>query len=415
MQTQRTLPLLGLLALAAACADSAPGVLAPEAPSYVAAHEGAGSLVSLDANDLQVRSSGLLVTLRVDWEDDQAWEMVSFSLFRGSTELDVDWTLRPYPGGNVSRQLSHAETLPGAGSYRYCVEVMAKNRSGRGTPTTTHHAGECIDVTVGTGPGSGRIVFGSGRDGNMELYVMRPDGTDQVRLTRNDWYDSDPAWSPDRSRIVFTSWRDGNNEIYVMNADGSGQTRLTSHPGSDDLPAWSPDGGRIAFTSTRDGNYEVYVMNADGTGQTRLTFGPDYDAEPAWSPDGSRIAFTTHHLGGSFEISVMSADGTGRTRLTHHPEPDRFSAWSPDGARIAFHRDGGSTPGIYVMNADGTAQTHLFRLGFHPAWSPDGSRLAFESSRDGNLGSEIYVMNADGTNPVRLTYALSEDEAPSWR
>ena len=38
-----------------------------------------------------------------------------------------------------------------------------------------------------------------------------------------------PAWSPDGSKIAFESGRDGNLEIYVMNADGSGQTRLTNN------------------------------------------------------------------------------------------------------------------------------------------------------------------------------------------
>jgi len=43
---------------------------------------------------------------------------------------------------------------------------------------------------------SGQIVFTSSRDGNHEIYVMNPDGTDVVRLTENSSDDSDPAWSP---------------------------------------------------------------------------------------------------------------------------------------------------------------------------------------------------------------------------
>ena len=54
--------------------------------------------------------------------------------------------------------------------------------------------------------------------------------------------------------IAFTSSRDGDVEIYLMNPDGTGQRRLTNSPGSDSQPSWSPDGTRIAFTSLRDGN-----------------------------------------------------------------------------------------------------------------------------------------------------------------
>lgn len=32
---------------------------------------------------------------------------------------------------------------------------------------------------------SGRIAFASNRDGNTEIYTMKSDGTDQVRLTNN--------------------------------------------------------------------------------------------------------------------------------------------------------------------------------------------------------------------------------------
>lgn len=71
---------------------------------------------------------------------------------------------------------------------------------------------------------------------------------------------------------------------------------------------------------------------------------------------------------------------------------------------------------IYVMNADGSAQTRLAGSSgteFEPAWSPDGTRIAFRTGRDGN--SEIYVMNADGSAPTRLTTDPATDFAPSWR
>ena len=51
---------------------------------------------------------------------------------------------------------------------------------------------------------------------------------------------SDPSWSPDGTKIAFDSYRDGNIEIYVMNADGSNQTRLTNNPGRVLDLSWSP-------------------------------------------------------------------------------------------------------------------------------------------------------------------------------
>ncbi|GAH29359.1 unnamed protein product [marine sediment metagenome] len=85
-------------------------------------------------------------------------------------------------------------------------------------------------------------------------------------------------------KIAFYSDRDGDLEIYVMNADGSNQTRLTNNPAGDRKPCFSPDGNKIAFTSLHGENPEIYVMNADGSNQTRLTNNPGLDIGPSWGP-----------------------------------------------------------------------------------------------------------------------------------
>ena len=44
----------------------------------------------------------------------------------------------------------------------------------------------------------------------------------------------------EQTQIAFHSRIDGNMEIYVMNADGSEQKRLTNNPAPDWKPSWSP-------------------------------------------------------------------------------------------------------------------------------------------------------------------------------
>ena len=67
---------------------------------------------------------------------------------------------------------------------------------------------------------------------------MRP-----IQLTNEPSAEVYAIWSPDGSKIVFGSNRDGNYEIYeiyVMDADGSNQTRLTNNRVSayDEAPSW---------------------------------------------------------------------------------------------------------------------------------------------------------------------------------
>ena len=65
-------------------------------------------------------------------------------------------------------------------------------------------------------------------------------------LTRTPGYDAEATIAPD-GLIVFTSVRDGDMEIYSMKADGSDVKRLTERPGPDGGPFFSWDGKRIAF------------------------------------------------------------------------------------------------------------------------------------------------------------------------
>lgn len=240
------------------------------------------------------------------------------------------------------------------------------------------------------------IAFGSDRDAGFDLYVMKADGTNQVRLTDSPAAELRPTWSPDGSRIAFQSNLDGNDDIHMMDADGSNTRQLTFNSAFDGEPAWSRDGDKIMFTSNRGGDFEVYVMDADGSNPINLTNNPAVDAGyPVWSPDGTHIAFMSDR-DGNFEIYVMAADGTDPVRLTDHHDFDANPYWSPDGERIAFmsNRDGNNE--IYVMRADGTDLKRLTEnpaLDTSPVWSPDGKSLLVTSLREGN--PEIYLVDLE--------------------
>ncbi|MDA0832509.1 MAG: hypothetical protein O2955_20570 [Planctomycetota bacterium] len=104
------------------------------------------------------------------------------------------------------------------------------------------------------------IAFASDRDGNIEIYKVRWDGTELTRLTEAEGIDARPRWSPDGEWILFTSNRSGNMDLHVMRHDGSLVQNLTNHPALDDQADWHPNGESIAFVSMRDGGYDVYSI-----------------------------------------------------------------------------------------------------------------------------------------------------------
>lgn len=266
-------------------------------------------------------------------------------------------------------------------------------------------------------PDCGKIAFTSDRDGNMEIYVMDADGSNQTNLTRNRRKDSDPSWSPDGEKIAFVSDRDGEKGICVMNADGTNQINLTGGTHYDWKPAWSPDGKRIAFASDRDlseFNFDIFVMDTDGGNLTNLTNNPSWDSNPSWSPDGTQIVFTSNRET-RWEIYIMNADGSNVKKLLDSSAYDSEPEWSPDGKKIVFYSRRDNTPDIYTINADSTDLRRLTNdsaWDSDPSWSPDGKKIVFYSDRDGS--PDIYVMDADGSNIQRLTNDPSDNWSPKW-
>jgi len=260
-------------------------------------------------------------------------------------------------------------------------------------------------------PGAnGKIVFSSNRDGNDEIYVMNPDGSDRVDLTRNPASDATPEWSPSGTQIAFASNRSGEYEIYVMNADGSGVTQLTSD-GFNVRPVFTADGQYIVFTSNRDGNSEIYRMRLDGSEQTNLTNNPADDRLPASAPKGKMILFQSFRSGLA-RLYTMSESGGGAREIPGGPAQEVAGNWSPRGNTLTFlgNSAGFDTFDIYTAHTDGTGVVQLMntpnRVEFDQMWSPDGQQIVFEGCT--NLGTDtqhcaLYTMNADGTGETDIS------------
>jgi TolB protein len=132
------------------------------------------------------------------------------------------------------------------------------------------------------------IAFASDRDGDPEVYKIRPDGTELTRLTHSRGIDCRPRWSPDAQWLVFTSNRTGNDDLFLMRADGSGVRNLTQNPAVDDHAAWAPDGQSIAFVSMRDGGFDLYRMPVPR--DVRVARTPPPVARPPAEDPGSLVA-----------------------------------------------------------------------------------------------------------------------------
>lgn len=290
----------------------------------------------------------------------------------------------------------------------------------------------CKDPTEPTSwvqhPDSSKIVFVSDRPGysNKQIYIMKNDGSDQVKITNDANEYVHPAFSPDGSKIIFFSHTvNYEDEIYSVNLDGTNFINLSSSPGSDNLPAYNQDGSKIAFTSTRDGNREIYIMDSDGKNQTRLTFSSEIDHSPQFVEGGSKILyFSSDSTFYDYNIHIMDLDGNNNKCLNSEFSyyclrtfiyDGTFSIYdskpsiSPNGSKITFmsYNPHLSNYEIFIMDSNGENARLITDIpGFNlaPVFSPDGSKIIFRSHREHTF--DIYQMNLNGEEQVNLTQGI---------
>jgi TolB protein len=242
------------------------------------------------------------------------------------------------------------------------------------------------------------LAFSRLRGEKIFVFLSKPDGSDERRLTPRTDAEYDAVWSPDGKRLAFSlnkaSPNQGDLEVYTVDVAGKDLRPVAVTRGElsqEESPAWSPDGKWIAYSSTRHGNQELYIATPEGKDEKRLTSDPATDAHPSWSPDGKQIAFATDRWG-DLEIAALEVESGKLSRLTTSRGLDDYPAWSPDGKQIAFTSNRERNLEIYLMDPDGKDPTNASRhSGFdnYATWTPDG-RLTWVSSRAS--GFDVYVM-----------------------
>jgi len=187
-------------------------------------------------------------------------------------------------------------------------------------------------------PDRTRIVFSSNRGGSYDLYLMDADGGNARRLTTDPGNEWEPVWTPDGSRIVYTAIpKDGQAQLYALRPDGNPPQALTAGTGANQAAAVSADGKTLAFVSTRDGNQEIYLMPIDGGEARRVTRTDQRESHPRFLPGGD-LLFASERGGrsrGSRLMRLAGAAGEGTT-LVETDEPIGGLAVSRDGRRIAY-------------------------------------------------------------------------------
>lgn len=211
------------------------------------------------------------------------------------------------------------------------------------------------------------IVFHRETNGHTDLYKINSNGTGLTQVTDNGSVDDDqPECGTNGlfTYVLFRSTRDSAfGEIYRMKPDGSEVVRLTNNDLDLDAdPAWCGT-NKIVFARQKYGEpeYEVWIrdLNPGGT-ETPLTdnesdqWGYVNDRHPVCSPDGNFVVFSRGSVPIYTDLIKLNINTGEEVNLTPHPSPfyygdEEWPSYSPGGSYITFSVNTGSGFEIWKM------------------------------------------------------------------
>ncbi len=283
-------------------------------------------------------------------------------------------------------------------------------------------------TTSAKAPTTAKIAFTSNRDGNWEIYIMNPDGSQPINLTKHPAIDFDPAWSPTGEQILFNSDRKGERDLYLMNADGKNVRKVFTKSADRRYPTWSPDGKQIAYLNVDE--WAIYTATIDGKTEKKIADTGEEGGSPAWSPNGSEIVFTLagavekfgKRLTNSRQLRVVNLNsGAERTLFAEQMPTMENPTWSPDGEQLAFswterdlwakavHDKWGKqvfdAETIYIVARDGGEFQQIVSEegppAFEPVWSPFGDELLYTQKIKNR--AQIFKIPVEGGKSEQLT------------
>ncbi len=159
----------------------------------------------------------------------------------------------------------------------------------------------------GWSPDGKTLAFCGKRGTPFNIYTISVEGGAETKLTDSAGKDDGPEYTRDGQFIYFNSDRSGSMQIWRMKPDGSNQEQLTK----DDLNNWfphvSPNGQQMVFVTYEKGvvdhpenkDVQLRLMNLRTGAVTvlaRLFGGQGTMNVPAWSPNGQYLAFMSYQI-----------------------------------------------------------------------------------------------------------------------
>ncbi len=235
-------------------------------------------------------------------------------------------------------------------------------------------------------------------------------------LTKGNYDETNPKWSPDGSQIAFISNRtedpdrNENSDIWLIDAkSGATMKQLTKWTGRDGSIDWSPDGKQIAYLrSTSSENYIMYdqsvlcVISKDGGEPKLLTKALDRPVTAArWSKDGNNIFALVSDDRTRYIAQFSSADGKMTKVLTGNRSFNTLER-HPSGNFLTTMSDPQTPLEIYALESGATRRLTKHQEDFVSKLSLSSVEGFTSKSKDGTMVSNILYHPANASKTDKL-------------
>jgi serine/threonine protein kinase/Tol biopolymer transport system component len=302
---------------------------------------------------------------RVSWLSDGSGVLVN-AMETGAFQNQI-WLL-PYPAGEAQRVTHDLNDYGGTSltadsrslvtvqfDLSSNVWVAPANDLMHGKQITTGKLE--ADRGVGWTP-DGRIVYTSIAGGNVDLWIMNADGTNQKQLTADAAQDYDPQVSPDGRYIFFGSMRGALPGVWRMDIDGNNLKQITDQ--EDYFQDITPDGKWIIFTSWRTTKMSLWRVSIDGGDPVQIS--NLFISTARVSPDGKSLAcrYRDENPNLPARLIILAIEGGASTKsFDFLPTTLESPEWSPDGKSVTVVDSRTGTPNLWSFPLDGSPMKQL--------------------------------------------------------
>ena len=258
----------------------------------------------------------------------------------------------------------------------------------------------------------------------MDLWRVRPDGSEPERLTENRRFVSYPA--PIDAQTVLFSAREENGAgpwLWALDVESGHSRRVSIGLEQYSSIASSADGRTLVATvgdpktvlwrvpildrpateddaepfplptvralAPRFGGDTLFYLSSRGTGDGLWRYRDGEAVEiwkgsesplleaPAVSPDGKSVALVLRQ-GGRSRLHIRSEDGAELRALSQAVGVRGAASWSPDGRWIAIGGEDADGHGLFKIPLDGGAPQRIVDgEALNPVWSPKGDLILY--------------------------------------